>query len=543
MATLNNPYEYVSSVIKWNSNDRLSEDDIEDLPVNIMWATKMESARDTPKLCDDAMFNIFGRYLRKPQNEVRLLLHDYCISCAEHVESVGKEILQAMNIDVFTWLVGIKNGTRSGDELSLYFLCLMCNLHSMVYHKKGYWTTFVTTDLPTDLDRINASNLLFYYRGNTTVDETCPFLPLQDGVRVRKIERRLSRMDLAPWTKKKPVIPKKTGTNPSTKPIVAVPKATKRKADTPDKSQPKPKRIKTFTATSLAELERLICEKSARVDVSRDECEDHLQKMNNREKALQKARKVATDKHRSQSLLPPPPPLPRATASQRVTRGMVTSAKAPRRATRSASDLKKKVQVPRLISPLPALLEPGATTKRKEKAKRGNYKITCRLCGFKCKTDSEFEEHREKAHSEISKCAVCGKTFATKDTLRRHMYSHTRIKLICDKCGKEYTFQNELDVHKLTHGNKRFNCHVSGCDKSYVYKTDLSRHLAEHEQVREMVCSICGQYRTSKLKNLQAHERSHVASKKCKICGKLFNHSNQVTRHMTKEHSAQMGKK
>ena len=525
MAALNNPYEYVSQINKWNPDDKLTDDDIEDLPVNIMWAAKLESARDTPKLRDDAMFNIFGRYLRKPQNEVRTLLHDFCISCAEHVESVGKEVLQAMNVDVFTWLVGIKNGSREGDELALFYLCLMCNLHSMVYHKSGYWTTFTVKDMPADLDRINASNLLFYYRGNTTIDEACPFLPLQDEVRIRKIERRLSRMDLAPWTKKKPTVQKKASTQ----------QATKNKSNPREKSQPKLKRMKTFTATSLAGLERVICEKSARVNVSRDECVDHLQKLRDREKSKLKVKTAEVKyKQRTPSL---PTPTVSGAPSNRVTRGMVSAAKAPRRATRSTSNLKSKVQGPRLISPLPVRLEPGATTKRKEKVKKGKYKITCRLCGFKCRTDLEFDEHKRKAHSEISKCSICGKTFATKETLRRHMYSHTRTKLVCDKCGKEYTFQKELDVHRLTHGKKRFICHVTGCDKSYAYKTDLDRHLAEHEQVRDMVCSICGQYRTTKLKNLQAHERSHAATKKCKICGKLFNHSNQVTRHVKKDHS------
>ena len=55
-------------------------------------------------------------------------------------------------------------------------------------------------------------------------------------------------------------------------------------------------------------------------------------------------------------------------------------------------------------------------------------------------------------------------------------------KITCDICGSQFFAQNLLNEHKalvhdLSEGRKKFEC--SCCDKSFVLKKSLNRHLRE----------------------------------------------------------------
>ena len=64
-------------------------------------------------------------------------------------------------------------------------------------------------------------------------------------------------------------------------------------------------------------------------------------------------------------------------------------------------------------------------------------------------------------------CDRCGKSFAQRANLTRHLQSHSvdREGFMCDVCGVRFQQRNQLKSHKLLHiANKAYTCEVSCCD-------------------------------------------------------------------------------
>ncbi|XP_067669234.1 zinc finger and BTB domain-containing protein 17-like isoform X2 [Haliotis asinina] len=76
--------------------------------------------------------------------------------------------------------------------------------------------------------------------------------------------------------------------------------------------------------------------------------------------------------------------------------------------------------------------------------------------------------------SSSNQCSLCGKTFSSHNSCKRHIEtSHRNLKFSCE-CGKSYTRQTDLHRHQLAaHGNEACVC---VCGKTYVYVRGLRAH-------------------------------------------------------------------
>nr|XP_046195897.1 gastrula zinc finger protein xFG20-1-like [Oncorhynchus gorbuscha] len=141
-----------------------------------------------------------------------------------------------------------------------------------------------------------------------------------------------------------------------------------------------------------------------------------------------------------------------------------------------------------------------------QKDKRGPPKTLCRaspgtalIWGLK-RVSVQLMDCRKTPGQKTSKkthsCAQCGKSFATKDILERHLLTHTgeKQKNICAECGKVFSTFSSLTRHLKTHTGEK--CHVSEttcseCGKTFSTHSSLRRHLLTHTGEKPYVCPRC----------------------------------------------------
>ena len=88
-------------------------------------------------------------------------------------------------------------------------------------------------------------------------------------------------------------------------------------------------------------------------------------------------------------------------------------------------------------------------------------------------------------------CSRCNKQYITKTGLDRHMQNHTgKFTYYCEKCKKGYNDKKSFQVHLDKHAGVRYHCDV--CQKSFCKTQDRDNHMSIHTGVWRMECDVCG---------------------------------------------------
>lgn len=198
---------------------------------------------------------------------------------------------------------------------------------------------------------------------------------------------------------------------------------------------------------------------------------------------------------------------------------------------------------------------------RHEKRHTGIRPHLCELCGkgFIQKTALQYHMRTHKGEfgtggcksGEMYSCSVCSLTFNRHANLRKHMRnlhptpeldenrrSVERKSLLCDLCGKGFASMNSLKLHRMQHtGEKPFVCSI--CNKAFVVKAQLQYHARLHTGEKPFVCPTCGKGFVGKL-GLTQHVRTHTGERPyiCTVCGKAFTQSTHLKGH-TRSHTGE----
>ncbi|XP_074522783.1 uncharacterized protein LOC141787932 isoform X2 [Halichoeres trimaculatus] len=137
------------------------------------------------------------------------------------------------------------------------------------------------------------------------------------------------------------------------------------------------------------------------------------------------------------------------------------------------------------------------------------------------------------------RCASCGKKFFQSGHLKKHQFSHTKVKpYTCEECGRSYTSAESFRAHQLNHrGERPFSC--PHCQKTYGLKRDLKEHLVLHTGEKPYTCEHCGKA-FARRPSLRIHRLLHCSSVtysqtpkvQCPLCPKLLANAGSLRNHM-----------
>ncbi|XP_019697423.1 zinc finger protein 136-like [Harpegnathos saltator] len=190
--------------------------------------------------------------------------------------------------------------------------------------------------------------------------------------------------------------------------------------------------------------------------------------------------------------------------------------------------------------------------------------------------ESEEEEEEEDDDDndnelpiESLQCTQCGKLFATKRNLKRHISTHSGLKFNCSTCGKGFSRVDKLKDHEQSKhkeeifGNtddedddeedneNKINENSEGrkkdrhnrphkcvlCPKAFAQAQSLANHMERHKRVKDtqkrFLCEVCSKC-FAQSGSLVAHMRTHTGIKPyvCSICSRAFTKSTYLQLHL-----------
>lgn len=154
---------------------------------------------------------------------------------------------------------------------------------------------------------------------------------------------------------------------------------------------------------------------------------------------------------------------------------------------------------------------------------KNNFIYQCSMCPMTFRVPSHLRNHQAVHTTEYNfKCEFpgCTKAFRAKRNLKLHQRFHNRsqlnYKFPCEFCDRMFLTRDAVRRHSYTHTKvKPFICNFTGCDRAFSQSNDLNKHLRTHYQQEETYfCSYQNCKQSFRLKTeLRYHEGLHYQNR------------------------------
>ncbi|XP_069497622.1 zinc finger and BTB domain-containing protein 41 [Ambystoma mexicanum] len=157
----------------------------------------------------------------------------------------------------------------------------------------------------------------------------------------------------------------------------------------------------------------------------------------------------------------------------------------------------------------------------------GEKPFECDLCHQRYSTKSNLTVHKKKHSNDTKllikehKCLYCSKLHASRKTLAKH------VKRFHPDGIEEFL------VHKKRR-SEGWTCEI--CNKSFTRRPHLKEHMILHSQDKPFKCTFCEEYFRSRFARLKHQEKLHLGPFPCDVCGRQFNDTGNLKRHLECTH-------
>merc|ERR1711973_788566 len=127
---------------------------------------------------------------------------------------------------------------------------------------------------------------------------------------------------------------------------------------------------------------------------------------------------------------------------------------------------------------------------------------------------------------------------SAKNNLEKHLVRHSPQKPFkCEECLKTFSAKRDLNLHEMRHHSQERPHVCPTCNKGFVDKAYLKKHVTFHENSRPFVCHQCGKAFNNIL-GLQKHCKTHSQERPfmCEKCSKCFRVKYDLTVHKRNVH-------
>ncbi|XP_035711565.1 gastrula zinc finger protein XlCGF8.2DB-like [Folsomia candida] len=179
-------------------------------------------------------------------------------------------------------------------------------------------------------------------------------------------------------------------------------------------------------------------------------------------------------------------------------------------------------------------------------------KVKCQICGKISKTPASLAAHMWSVHSdrERPRCATCDQVFSSVRAMRAHTEiahrkkERPRFPCTFPGCEKSYLYKGHVVKHVQTkHAENpvRFPCTL--CGKEFKTRTELVPQISTHTTEKPHNCATCGKG-FARMGDMKVHAETHLEKStrdvlQCHVCCRTFLSRHGLQNHIQVQHGNQ----